>query len=127
MKIRFLTKLHALYVTRGPWTATLALIKSRLNKTKKLYVNNIQNWSNSLRKGTVHLYSCKKQLQKRPFSLATLQLDVAMDQSERVKIDAQTLLYLPRYHLSGLIQPIGSYLATAKMCRTWYFLFAPIY
>ena len=42
-----------------------------------------------------------KQTPKRPFSLATPQLDGAMDPA---RIDAQTHLYLPRCHLSSLIQ-----------------------
>ena len=33
----------------------------------------------------------------------------------------------PRYHLSGLIQRIWSYLATTKACSTQYFLLAPTY
>ena len=63
-----------------------------------------------------------------PFCPAILQSDVSMDQSETpVQIDAQALLYIPSYHLSCLIQRIGSYLATTKVCQTWYFLLAPKY
>ena len=32
------------------------------------------------------------------------------------QIDAQTTLFIPRSHLSGLIQQIGTYLATTKVC-----------
>ena len=37
------------------------------------------------------------------------------------QIDAQTTFFLPRSHLSGLIQRIGRYLATTKGCRMRYF------
>ena len=70
--------------TRGPWTATLALIKvDESTKLKRIFLHakNSQNWCNFLGIGTVSVHM-SKWLQKWTFSLATPQLDEVMDQSE---------------------------------------------
>ena len=116
--------------TRSPWTAMLAPIKVdeiAQNWKTFLHAKNIQNWCKFLGIGTLCLYRCQNG-SKKPlfFSHSTARWNHGSKWNP-VMMKHNDPLYQPRYHLSGLIQRIWSYLATTKTCPTGYFLLAPIY
>ena len=119
-----------LSITRSPWTAMLAPIKVdeiAQNWKTFLHAKNIQNWCKFLGIGTLCLYRCQNG-SKKPlfFSHSTARWNHGSKWNP-VMMKHNDPLYQPRYHLSGLIQRIWSYLATTKACPTGYFLLAPIY
>ena len=73
----------------------------KLEKLTNAHAKNIQNWCKFLGKGTVSLTWLSKQLPKRPFSLATPQLDEA---TYRI---GPTLLKAQSYELSNDTAKVG--------------------
>ena len=123
-------RIRLILLTRSPWTAMLAPIKVdeiAQNWKTFLHAKNIQNWCKFLGIGTLCLYRCQNG-SKKPlfFSHSTARWNHGSKWNP-VMMKHNDPLYQPRYHLSGLIQRIWSYLATTKTCPTGYFLLAPIY
>ena len=91
-----------------------------------LHAKNIQYWCKFLGIGTLCLYRCQNG-SKKPlfFSHSTARWNHGSKWNP-VMMKHNDPLYQPRYHLSGLIQRIWSYLATTKACSTQDFLLAPM-